>query len=213
MSYPHTSFMTMTLPTKLTVFIDAQNTYRSARESFFQSQGPSVNGQFDPMKLGKVIESRGGPNGAPCSLQEVRVYTGRPDSNKEPKTHAAHMKQCKKWETDGVTVVYRYLRYPWDWPKQKAQEKGIDVALAIDFVSMAVDGAYDVGVIMSTDTDLLPPLEFTRDRYSGVRHVAVASWSSPYRHIRLSIPGSNVWCHWLDQDDYDAVADPTNYNR
>ena len=109
--------------------------------------------------------------------------------------------------------MHRQLRYPPDWPDERAQEKGIDVALAIDFVSMAVDGVYDIGVIMSTDTDLLPALEFALDRYGDVRHVAVAAWSGSHMPRRLSIPGSNVWCHWLHQADYDAVADPTNYNR
>ena len=202
-----------TNPLNLILFIDAQNAYRGAREMFFRGHRPSVNGQFNPAELGKLIESRGGPNGAVCVLKEVRAYTGRPDPNKDPKTHAAHMEQCARWETDGVTVIHRQIRYPSGWPGERAQEKGIDVALAIDFVSMAVDGAYDIGVIMSTDTDLLPALEFTHIRYPGIRHAAVAAWRGPHRSRRLSIPGSNLWCHWLDQDDYDAVADPTNYNR
>jgi uncharacterized LabA/DUF88 family protein len=53
---------------------------------------------------------------------------------------------------------------PYGWPNshqagEKPQEKGIDVALAIDFVSMAVAGDFEVGVLMSTDTDLTPALE------------------------------------------------------
>lgn len=78
---------------------------------------------------------------------------------------------------------------------------------------MAVDGAYDLGVIMSTDTDLLPALEFVRYRFAGQIDVAVVAWSSPQSNRRLSIPGTNIWCHWLNRDDYDAVADPTDYNR
>ena len=78
---------------------------------------------------------------------------------------------------------------------------------------MAIDGAYDAGVILSTDTDLLPALEFVRNRYAGDCHVAVAAWRSAERRSRLSIVGSNVWCHWLTQEDYDAVADLTNYNE
>ena len=70
---------------KLVVFVDVQNTYRGARESFFNSAAPSANGQFDPMKLGRLIESRGGPGGSDCALAEVRVYTGRPDPEKDPK--------------------------------------------------------------------------------------------------------------------------------
>ena len=84
------------------------------------------------------------------------------------------------------------------------------MALCIDFVAMAIDGLYDVGVIMSTDTDLLPALEFTRNRYAGVRHIAVAAWD---RRRRMSLPGANIWCHWLSRADYDAVADATDYNR
>ena len=85
--------------------------------------------------------------------------------------------------------------------------------MAIDFVTMAVDGAYDLGVIMSTDTDLLPALEFVQIRFGGSRHVAVAAWSSPQSNRRLFLPGRNLWCHWLSRDDYDALADHTNYNR
>ena len=99
------------------------------------------------------------------------------------------------------------------WPGERAQEKGIDTALAIEFVTMAVDALYDIGVIMSTDTDLLPAIEFVRSRFAGERHVAVAAWRSRDSRRRLSIPGANVWCHWLTRDDYDSVADPTNYNR
>ena len=165
------------------------------------------------MALGRLIESRGGPEGVTTTLVEVRIYTGRPDSHKDPKTYAAHMKQCEVWQTDGVSVIHRGLRYPRDWPIHAAQEKGIDTALAIDFVTMAVDGLYDIGVIMSTDTDLVPALEFGRSRFAGERHVAVAAWRSPDSRRRLSIPGANIWCHWLSRDDYDTVADPTNYNR
>ena len=203
----------MTVPLKLALFVDAQNTYRGARTSFFNDSALPLEGQFDPAKLGKLIESRGGPDGVSCVLSEVRTYTGRPDPRKDPKTHAAHMKQCEKWLSDGARVIHRELRYPRGWPTERAQEKGIDTALAIDFVTMAVDGLFDIGVIMSTDTDLLPALEFVRSRFAGQRHVAVAAWRSPQSRSRLSIPGSNVWCHWLNRDDYDSVADPTDYNR
>ena len=206
------STVTMTDSLKLALFIDAQNTYQGARTSFFNRLVSSVNGQFDPAKLGDLIASRGGPQGLNCHLTEVRTYTGRPDPRKDPKTYAAHMKQCQKWEMDGVTVITRGLRYPPGWPAERAQEKGIDTALAIDYVTMAVDGAYDVGVIMSTDTDLLPALEFVSRRFAGERHVAVAAWRSPQSNRRLSIPGTNMWCHWLNRDDYDAVSDPTDYN-
>ena len=81
---------------RLSLFIDVQNTYRGAREAYFNNSGPSVSGQFDPEKLGSLIETRDGPNGATCSLTDIRVYTGRPEAVKDPKTYAAHMTQCAR---------------------------------------------------------------------------------------------------------------------
>ena len=65
-----------------------------------------------------------------------------------------------------------------DWATP-AQEKGIDVALAIDFVRLAITGAYDVGVMMSTDTDLVPALRFVYDYNPGVIYANVAAWGVP----------------------------------
>ena len=75
-----------------------------------------------------------------------------------------------------MQVITRALRYPQTWPTDPAEEKGIDVALAIDFVRFAIYGAYDVGVIMSTDSDLQPALEFVRGHNPGQLCVAVAAW-------------------------------------
>lgn len=200
-------------PDRLILFIDAQNIYRGAKESFFGGGQSNAGGQFDPVKLGELIASRGGSGGSARVLAGVRVYSGRPDPTRDPTTYAAHIRQCARWESDGAVVITRPLRYPPSWPRQRAEEKGVDVALAVDFVTLAVDAAYDVGVVMSTDTDILPALEFTHRRYSGSRRVEVAAWRSRGSNRRLSLPGSNIWCHWLARTDFDSVADRTNYNR
>ncbi len=94
-------------------------------------------------------------------------------------------------------------------------EKGIDVALAVDFVMMAVRNDYDVGVIMSTDTDLQPALEAVLELGGKpFPRCEVAAWSVSGRHgRRLGLPGRRIWCHWLDELDYRAVADPRDYSR
>ena len=113
-----------------------------------------------------------------------------------------------------VTVIARSLRYPPDWPMTRAQEKGVDVALAVDFVRMAILDEFDVGVIMSTDTDLRPALEAVlRLCPSAGPMCEVAAWARPGRHCpRLSIPSAKVWCHWLGEEDYLSVADQRDYN-
>ena len=196
----------------VTLFVDAQNFYHGARSAFFRPADSHVCGQFKPVELGHLICSRP-PPGAARSLREVRVYTGRPESSKEPRTYGAHLRQCSVWEKAGVTLVTRTLRYPPDWPSVRAEEKGIDVALAIDFVALAIDGAYDVGIIASTDTDLRPAIEYVLHKFhSGSPRAEVTSWSSATSPRRLSIPGTNIWCHWLQRGDYDQVADPADYN-
>ena len=196
---------------KLILFIDAQNFYRGARRAFFSDTAPHCYGQVKPIELGSLICSKQLPQ-TQTSLHQVRVYTGRPDATKDPITYAAHIKQCEAWQKNGVTVIFRTLRYPQDWPNSKPQEKGIDVALAIDFVASAIDGKFDIGVIASTDTDLKPALEYVSKKCAGKCHAQVTAWSSPRTQSRLGISRGAIWCHWLNNSDYDHIADLTNYN-
>jgi NYN domain len=101
-----------------------------------------------------------------------------------------------------------------DYPLSKPEEKGVDVQLAVDFIAMAIRGEYDVGVLMSEDTDLKPPLEavVALPATSSKARCEVAAWdppSSPAR--RLRIPRVNLWCHLLDETEFRKVADTTNY--
>ena len=85
------------------------------------------------------------------------MYRGRPDATKDPKGYAANRKQSVAWTRQPQTeLITRTLRYPATWLNEPAEEKGIDVALAIDMVTMAVHGEYDVGILMSLDADLKP---------------------------------------------------------
>ena len=199
----------MTTPLRLVLFIDYQNAYRRAHGVFFPNSQSGRDGHLKPMELGRLIASRGSSGGTPYTLSEVRVYSGRPDPNRDKRTFSAHRKQSQSWSKDGSKVITRRLRYPQTWPQEQSQEKGIDVALAVDFVRLAIDGAYDVGVIMSTDNDLLPALETVRDHGPSGCYVEVAAWGTQGQNNRLSFPG--LWCHWLDQADYNTVADLTRY--
>lgn len=202
-------------PLDIVVFIDNQNTYNDARRAFFQRSDPATRGQFDPMRLGRLLVSRQplGTEGRQRRLKEVRIYRGRPDSTKEPKTYGAHMRQCAAWEANGVTVVHRPLRYPHDWPASKPEEKGIDVQLASDMVTMATAGELDIAILVSTDTDLRPPLEaFELLDFDTPRTVEVAAWKSPVFKKALRVPDQHVWCHFLDEDDFRSVRDTRDYN-
>ncbi|HEX8001698.1 MAG TPA: NYN domain-containing protein [Mycobacteriales bacterium] len=191
----------------MAVFLDYQNVFGIARQCFGRRPADRTDGQVDPLALGRLIVSR---RPHPSALSEVRVYRGLPDRTRDPRTHGAAQRQMAAWSRSPlVRVVARPLRYPRRWPAEPAQEKGVDVALGIDFVRLAVQGAYDVGVLMSTDTDLVPALEAVLE-LTGVR-VEVAAWRAKRANPRLSVGHDKPWCHHLGRADYDAVHDPTDY--
>lgn len=144
---------------RVALFIDYQNVYKGARAAFEGANVLSSRGQIDPFKLGHLICERRQPGGQ-RELCDVRVYIGQPSSSKDPRGYGAQRRQISRWEASSVQVFPRPLRYSPGYPSVKPEEKGIDVSLAVDFVAGAVDGAFDVGIIFSTDTDLKPALEF-----------------------------------------------------
>lgn len=194
---------------KLVLFIDDKNIYKGARRAFFNDSSTHYCGQINPIELGKLICSRP-PDGVARLLHQVRVYTGSPDATKQPQAYAAHTKQCNMWKKLGAEVITRILRYPSDWPNSKAEQKGVDVALAVDFVALAIDGEYNIGVIASTDTDLKPALEYIKKKCKNQCQTEVMAWRSSTAKSRLYVSG--VWCHWLDNDDYNLISDLVDYN-
>ena len=113
----------------------------------------------------------------------------------------------------GATTVMRPLQYLRDRETgfRRVREKGIDVAIAVDFVTMAVRGIYDVGVLFSADTDLRPALEYVAYFHPEVR-VETVAWRADGRSRPLTFDSPySTWCHQLDEVDYDRVRDLTDY--
>lgn len=197
---------------RVVLFVDYQNVYMSAREAFYPSTSTIHHweGQINPLALGRMMVER---SPFERTLTGVRLYRGIPDPTKDPKGHRACLRQSAAWSRlEGVQVITRPLRYPNNWPRERPQEKGIDVSLAVDFVLMAVRNEYDVGILMSSDTDLIPALEAVVDLDAA--RVEVSAWSPAFRYKkRLAISSRSLWCHWLDSEDYGHARDTRDYNR
>lgn len=206
---------------RVVVFLDYQNVYMGARGCFRSERySPHFEGQPDPFRLGEYLAA---DSPGERELAQVRIYRGLPDGSKDPKGHSAASRQIDIWrQNPRVQVFPRPLAYPRGWPDEsrpgeKPREKGIDVSLAIDFAMMAVLGEYEVGILMSTDTDLKPALEAVTKLGVGQGRVypraEVAAWSGDKMHNRrLSIAGAKLWCHWLDKTVYEQVCDHTDYS-
>jgi uncharacterized LabA/DUF88 family protein len=190
---------------RVMVFVDYQNVVRSALACFHPRDASRTDGHVDPFALGELLVARWL---WPSRLVGVRVYRGRPNPNRQPVAASANDAQASRWERNPlVRPVRRDLRYPADYPDSAAQEKGIDVALAVDFVRLAIERAYDVGIVVSRDSDLMPALETVHAL--DLARVEVAGWPRLSR-LRFS---TNVgpWCHQLDFADYNQVRDTKDY--
>lgn len=196
---------------RVIVFIDEANVYRDAKRAF-GLHDPVIPGRITPMRYGRLLADRA-PDYAPRPrvLNQVRVYTGRPNASHDPPTYAAHRRQVAYWKQDGAKVITRDLRYPNAWPTARPQQKGVDVQLALDMVMMAIRDEYDVGILASADTDLRPAIEACAQLPSGGPTVEVAAWQGTGYASRLRVKGMSVFCHYLDRGCYLTVADYTDY--
>ena len=73
-------------------------------------------------------------------------------------------------------------------------------------------GGLVVGILFSSDTDLVPALEAVLALRPGDRACEVAAWAAPGRRPRsLSVRGASIRSHLLTQADYRSVADLSDY--
>lgn len=195
---------------RVAVFYDWQNCYHLAREAFCNETNPTRFGNFHPKAMAELLADKG-PAGPPRrTVSFVGVYVGVPDPRKDAKGAAAQSRRIAAWQAapgPPLVVKSRGLRYP---PGRDPEEKGVDVQLAIDAMVMAVRGEYDIAIIASADTDLLPVVEglLALRAMSGTPTVEVIGWRGLSQG--LVVPGATV--RWIGDHDFNAVRDHTDYN-
>jgi uncharacterized LabA/DUF88 family protein len=139
---------------RVAVFIDYQNCYRRARDAFFPTSDNHTDGQIDPLRLG--LKLKGDPSRG-RELVGVHLFRGLPSSRHDPVGQAATDRQIELWKRRPLVTVHgRPLNYR---DPQNPREKGVDVHLAVAMVRSAYLRAYDIAVLVSEDTDLIPALD------------------------------------------------------
>lgn len=195
---------------RVAVFVDWQNCYHGARAAFHPATDPS---RYGNVRLGAFAQLLAQKQSAADRLACVSVYRGEPDSRRDPRTHAAHMRQRQAWvdecHPDLLRIRTRRLRYLAGQPLGEAAEKGIDVQLAIDVMVMALRDEYELAVLATTDNDFLPVVEglIALKEKTGKPDVAVIGWAGTNQKLDAGVP-----ILWISRLDYETVRNREDFN-
>ncbi len=81
--------------------------------------------------------------------------------------------------------------------------------IALDIALGARDNHFDVAVVVSADTDLIPAIEVA---LQAGKRVETATWASRTLRVKpLIVEGRQIWNHWLDRQRFEYVRDDTDY--
>ena len=198
------------VPQKIAVFIDWQNTYKTAREAFGWRDYPNEYGNYSPYALSKHLAA-GNDRGAEAALVRVNIHRGLPSQKFDPAGYAANRRQSAAWMKEDPDVVIprlRPLRYSHEG-SEPPREKGIDVELAVAAVEWLLLEKCDVAIVFSHDTDLVPAVELLA-RLKGPAAVETVSWASASFNLRLR-PKPQVFHHTVALADFERVESRVNY--
>lgn len=207
---------------KALVVIDYQNIHLTAHERFAPTGTPKHATLIHPLYLANQIVGRrnhllmerladgDGDEIAHAEVAAVEVYRGLPSNRHNPTAYRRSMAQKSEWTRDPrVNVTYRSLRYLWNGrlAEYVAQEKGIDVLVALRVVRAAEIGDFDVVILASHDTDLEPALDDALSR--GTCRVETMGWKG--RKVLRASDGATVWHTTLDGAAFIRARDRKDY--
>jgi uncharacterized LabA/DUF88 family protein len=193
------------------VFFDGQNLFHGVREAFGYAYP-----NYDALALAKEIcKSQG------WTLVETRFYTGIPDLADNAAWHHFWSAKLAVMGRQRIKVFSRPRRYRNKEVKLPGggthtfltgEEKGIDIRIALDVISLANHKAYDVGLIFSQDQDLSEVADEIRviaeEQHRWIK-IASAFPDSPTSRNRRGINKTD-WVR-ISRATYDACLDSRDY--
>lgn len=201
-------------PVKRTVaFFDGQNLFHHAAAAF-----GSTYPDYRPLRLATKICAREGFN-----LHQIRFYTGIPSLFHDPFWNRFWSAKLLAMSRMQIVTFSRQLRYRKKTVRVSpgvelstwvAEEKGIDVRIAIDVIRMTRKNQLDVALLFSQDQDFSEVADEIRTiaKEQG-RWIKIASAfpDSPNASNRRGVNKTD-WIR-IDRATYDACIDPRDYRQ
>lgn len=141
-------------------------------------------------------------------ITQIRVFRGLPSNKQEPQKYAQNLSQKSEWSKD-KRVIIEYLEFKYRTKQGlPPQEKGIDVLTALNFVEMAQSGDFDLVILMTHDTDLLPALKMA-NLVAGVQ-IETAGWAGLNK---LRTNQKKLFHTYLTDEDFKYSLDRKDYSN
>ncbi len=147
------------LKKRVAIFIDGGNFYRKIRNDNLVPKGI----KFDYIKFAEFLAQGRKISSKFYYLGIVRNHDNSTVSQKLVESQQKFLSGLKNggYEIKKGRIVY----------DNKIREKGVDVQIAIDLVIGAVENAYDVAIVVSSDTDLIPAIKYVRSKGKAIEYV------------------------------------------
>ncbi len=158
--------------TKAALFIDNSNFYHSLKDSRRLPFPPS-----DYEELFTLLSKQFG-----LELKHIFLYDAVKDSSKEKAQYAQQQKfhsgirvLSERWP---ITIKTRKLKYRSFGKEFIPEEKGVDVLLIIDAITIALRKDVEMIIVLSGDADFVPLIEFLKGQRIGTVNLHLYSGSS-----------------------------------
>jgi hypothetical protein len=196
---------------RVAVLIDWNNCRSLARRAFgHELCGAEIPWTFpavSPAKIARVLAQRV----AGRRLTLTYVFAGEPDRERHPRHWSHFDRLARHWRADGVRLVAGSVRTGSAQGNgvQRTQEKGVDIALALEAMFLAQSGGVEGIILFSADADFLPLVRELHPRRPGLPWLEVACWRKEGLYGRMPGVEGMLW-HTLNRHDYEAVEDPAS---
>jgi uncharacterized LabA/DUF88 family protein len=135
---------------RVAVYIDGSNTYNKLK-SF------GIPDKIHRFSLSNFVDHLVGDRERVSKRYYVGIVKNHDNSAKGEAMVKGQQKFLEGLRSDGFIVKSGKIMYD-----GKIREKGVDVKLSVDLVVGAADNMYDVAIVISSDTDLIPAIKYVR---------------------------------------------------
>lgn len=148
---------------RVAIFIDGGNFFKRMRDGKFISKGT----RFDYVKFATFLSKN---RDIISKSYYIGIVKNNDGSDKSQKMVESQQKFLKGLENDGYTIKRGRIVYD-----NEIREKGVDVQIAIDLVIGAVENLFDVAIVVSSDTDLIPAIKYIRSKGKIVEYTGFSN--------------------------------------